>query len=124
MRDPIQASLTALAQAVDAPRSSGTALGNWRWTVRQRMASVRDALARESTQAADGWAVAREYSLVRERHSLISRLSQLGPLVLEAPDVEPVRVDLKRLLGDLAHHRQRLHDRLSDAVEIEFGGSE
>jgi hypothetical protein len=124
MNDPMQAALSALAQAVDAPRSAGATQGNWRWTVRQQMAAVRDALGRESAHARDGWAVAREYSVLRERQSLMTRLAQLGPMVLEASDLEPVRAELKRLVADLAHHRQRLRDLVYDEVEIEFGGSE
>lgn len=124
MRDPTQVAVTALAQAVDAPRSSGTALGNWRWTVRQRMAAVREDLARETVHARDGWAVARGYSVLRERNGLIGRLAELGPKVLEATDVEPVRIELKRLVADLVHHQQRLRDLVYDEVEIEFGGSE
>jgi len=124
MNDPLQAALNGLAQALDAPRASGAALGNWRWTVRQRMASVREGLARESAHAADGWAVAREYSVLRERNALMSRLATMGPRVLDAPEVERIRNELKRLIGDINHHRQRLHDLVYDEVEIEFGGSE
>ena len=124
MKDTMQTALQGLAQALDAPRTSGAALGNWRWTVRQRMATVRDGLARESAHARDGWAVAREYSVLRERNALMSRLSVLGPAVLEAPEVERIRGDLKRLLSDIVHHTQRLHDLAYDEVEIEFGGSE
>ena len=124
MNDPMQKALIGLQAALDAPRLSGAALGNWRWTVRQRMAAVREGLARESAQAADGWAVAREYSVLRERNALMSRLSTMGPKVLEAPEVEQVRDELRRLLVDIQHHRQRLHDLVYDEVEIEFGGSE
>jgi hypothetical protein len=44
--------------------------------------------------------------------------------VLENPDVEAVRVELKRLVADIAHHCQRLHDLAYDEVELELGGSE
>jgi hypothetical protein len=124
MNDTLQLALNGLAQAIDAPRSSGTALGNWRWTVRQRMTTVRDNLAHESTHARDGWAVAREYGVLRERNALITRLASMGPLVLESAEVEPVRAEIKRLLTDITHHRQRVHDLVYDEVEIEFGGSE
>jgi len=124
MNDPMQKALIGLQVALDAPRLSGASLGNWRWTVRQRMASVREGLARESAHAADGWAVAREYSVLRERNALMSRLSTMGPKVLEAPEVERIRDELKRLVQDINHHRQRLHDLVYDEVEIEFGGSE
>lgn len=124
MNDPLAVALNGLAQALDAPRSPGAALGNWRWTVRQKMAAVREGLARESAQAADGWAVAREYSVLRERNSLMTRLSTMGPRVLDSPEVERIRNELKRLINDIHHHRQRLHDLVYDEVEIEFGGSE
>jgi hypothetical protein len=124
MNDPLQVALNGLAQAIEAPRVEGTALGNWRWTVRQRMTAVREGLARESAQAADGWAVAREYSVLRERNALMSRLATMGPQVLEAREVDRILLDLKRLVSDIHHHRQRVHDLVYDQVEIEFGGSE
>ena len=46
------------------------------------------------------------------------------PAVLEHPDVAEVRQELKRLLADIAHHVQRLHDLAYDEVELEIGGSE
>lgn len=110
--------------ALDAPRAQGVALGNWRWTVRQRMAPVRDVLANETTGTGDGWLAAREGSMLRERNALLTRLSTLGPQVLEAADAESIRLELKRLLGDVARHLQRLSDLAYDDVEIEFGGSE
>lgn len=124
MKDPMQLALNGLAQAIDAPPVSGTALGNWRWTVRQRIAAVRDALGREQAQAADGWAVAKEYNVLRERNALMMRLSMMGPMVLESPEPDRLRIELRRLLNDLSHHCQRIHDLVYDEVEIEFGGSE
>jgi hypothetical protein len=120
----LQSALHGLAQAIDAPRLPGTPLGNWRWTVRQRMASVREGLARESTEAPDGWLAARESTVLRDRNALITRMSELGQGVLESPEVEQVRTDLKRLLTDIQHYRQKVHDLAYDAVEIELGGSE
>ncbi|KQY57543.1 MULTISPECIES: hypothetical protein [unclassified Nocardioides] len=124
MRDQVQHALAALAQMLDAPVTNGTALGNWRWTVRQRLAAVRDGLSLESAQAADGWLVAREGSVLRERTVLMTRLSALGPAVLEAADVSAVREELRRVVADISHHRQRLHDLAYDEVELELGGSE
>ncbi len=124
MNDPLAVALNGLTQALDAPRATGAALGNWRWTVRQKMASVREGLARESAHAADGWAVAREYTVLRERNALMSRLAAMGPRVLDSAEVERIRAELKRLINDIQHHRQRLHDLVYDEVEIEFGGSE
>jgi hypothetical protein len=52
------------------------------------------------------------------------KLATLGPQVLEAPDVEPVRSQLVRLVADLERHRQRLNDLVYDTVSLELGGSE
>ncbi|MGI8645053.1 MAG: hypothetical protein ACR2JD_01835 [Nocardioides sp.] len=121
-----RSALRDLSIALDAPRrtTSQAALGTWRWTVRQRMGSVRDLLVSESTQHQDTWLAARGGLMLRERNALMGRLSDLGPRVLEHPDVEVVRVELKRLLADVAHHVQRLHDLAYDEVEMELGGSE
>ena len=35
-----------------------------------------------------------------------------------------VRADLLRLLTDVTHHVQRIHDLAYDEVELELGGSE
>ena len=52
------------------------------------------------------------------------RLSTLGPEILETPDVEATRLELKRLLVDIQRHVQRLNDLAYDEVELELGGSE
>lgn len=121
--------LQGLQLALDAPRRPGVAqpevsVGNWRWTVRQRMAGVRDALIAESANAGEGWLAAREGNLLRERNSLLSRISALGPDVLHSPDVDRVRNDLRRLVVDISHHVQRVHDLAYDEVELELGGEE
>jgi hypothetical protein len=116
----LEQSILGLRQALDTPRRHHM----WRWLVRHRMAGVKDALNVEGHRTADAWLASRESSLRRERSGLLARLSQLGPLVLEAPDVEPVRADLLRLLVDLEHHRQRLNDLVYDTVSLELGGSE
>jgi hypothetical protein len=116
--------MQGLQQALDAPRRPGVSLGNWRWVARQRMAAVRDALVAESGNAGEGWLAAREGSLLRERNALLGRLSALGPRVLESPEVDGVRNELHRLLVDLSHHVQRLHDLAYDEVELELGGEE
>ncbi len=113
-----------LGQALDAPRQPAGALGSWRWTVRQRMAAVRDVLIAEADTPGDGSLAAREGSMLRERTALLNRLSTLGPEVLESPQVERVRTDLHRLVVDIARHGQRLHDLAYDEVELELGGSE
>jgi membrane protein required for beta-lactamase induction len=109
-----------LRQALDAPRRHHV----WRWVVRHRIAAVKEALAGETSRGGDAWLAAREMSLHRERAGLLRRLTDLGPLVLEAPDVESVRADLSRLVADLERHRQHLNDLVYDSVSLELGGSE
>jgi hypothetical protein len=120
----LPAALQALDQCLDAPRRPGIPLGNWRWVVRQRMASVRDALVGEAAGSDDGWLAARGGSAFRERNALLTRLSTLGPEILETPDVEATRLELKRLVLDLQRHVQRVNDLAYDEVELELGGSE
>ncbi len=120
----LSAAIHGLATVVgDFPRTPA-ATGTWRWAVRQQMAGVRDALVIETGSATEGWLAAREGSLLRERNTLLRRLSALGPNVLESTDVTAVRTDLKRLLVDIAHHVQRVNDLAYDDVELELGGSE
>jgi hypothetical protein len=127
MQDPVQSALHGLVQALDAPRpeaGDSGASGSWRWTVRQRMTEVRDSLARETALAHDGWLAAREFSVLRERNTLLTRMAALGPVVLESPEIDGVRHQVRRLVADIAHHRQRINDLAYDAVEMELGGSE
>ena len=116
--------LEGLAQVLEAPRRPGVSLGTWRWSVRQRMAGVRDALLSEPGHGHEGWLAAREVGLLRERDALLGRLRALGPRVLEDPDVDGVSSELHRLLVDVSHHVQRLHDLAYDEVGLELGGSE
>jgi hypothetical protein len=116
--------LRALDHALDAPRGAGVPLGNWRWSVRQRLAIVRDKLVAETLGPQDGWLAPRGGAAFRERNSLLTRLSALTPAVLEEHDPEEVRRDLKRLVIDIAHHVQHVHDLIYDDVEMELGGEE
>jgi hypothetical protein len=129
VRTGMSTALRALEQAIEAPRGNGKAtdsvsVGNWRWTVRQRMATVRDALAGEGGDPEDGWLAARGGRAFRERNQLLGRISALGPQVLENPDVDRVRNELRRLVADIGRHLQRLNDLVYDDVELELGGSE
>jgi hypothetical protein len=116
--------MSALHRALDVPPEPGIALGNWRWTIRQRLADVREVLIRESEHPDDAWLAARGTAALRERTALLARMGELGPQVLESPDVEKVRQALLRLLGDIDRHFQKLRDLAYDDVEMEFGGSE
>jgi hypothetical protein len=88
------------------------------------MGAVRDALVGEAAGSDDGWLAARGGSAFRERNGLLSRLSTLGPEILETADVEATRVELKRLVMDIQRHVQRVNDLAYDEVELELGGSE
>lgn len=120
----LPAALQALDHALDTPRKTGIPLGNWRWMVRQRMGVVRDELLGERAGSKDGWLAARGGAAFRERNALLSRLSSLATQVLETPDVEATRIELKRLVVDVNRHLQRLNDIAYDEVEMEIGGSE
>jgi len=113
--------LHGLEQAIVPPRP-GVPLGNWRWSVRQRLTGVREALVGENTSSDDGWLAARGGQAFRERGALISRLSLLSDSALTAPDPEELRHDLRRLIGDIGRHVQRLNDLAYDDVEMEVGG--
>ncbi|WP_028660155.1 hypothetical protein [Nocardioides insulae] len=121
---PLASALHALQDAVETPRRSGTSVGTWRWRVRQRLGSVRDALMSESSSAQDAWLAARGGVTLKERNGLLIRISTLAQQVLEAPDLERVRHDLRRLIVDVNHHAQRIRDLAYDDVELELGGSE
>lgn len=109
-----------LEQALDRPRRHQT----WRWLVSHRVARVHDALARENARATDAWLAPRQSMLARERDALIRKLDRVSGLVLDSPDVDAVRSELKRVVSDLQRHRQRLNDLVYDTVSLELGGSE
>ena len=115
----LEHALTALQQALDAPPRHGA----WRWLVRQRMAALESALTGSLSRDSGAGLAAREQSLERERAVLLRRLAELGAQVLDAPDVEQVRADLRRLVTDVERHRQRLNDLVYDSVSMELGGS-
>ena len=116
----LEHAIQGLQEALDAPRRQHM----WRWLVRHRMAAVKDALAPDGTRGGDAWLASRELTLHRERDMLVRRLTALGPEVLEAADLERVRVDLTALVGALERYRQRLNDLVYDSVSLELGGSE
>ena len=112
--------IVGLEQALDRPRRHQM----WRWLVRHRVSSVRDALVGESDRAVDAWLFPRQSTLEREREALLLKLNSLSAQVLDSPDVEPVRWELKRLVHELDRHRQRLNDLVYDTVALELGGSD
>jgi hypothetical protein len=99
-------------------------VGAWRWTVRRRLVPVRDRLLREHPTRREAWLSARHARALRERDDLLTRLDALSSQLLVAPDVDEVAGQLSRLLVDIEHHAQRVHDLAYDDVELEIGGSE
>jgi len=99
-------------------------LDAWRWSVRRQLVPVRDGLVRETPRRHEAWLSARAARALRERDTLLARLNRLATQVLSAPDVEPVRSELRRLLADIDRHAQRMSDLAYDDVELEIGGSE
>jgi membrane protein required for beta-lactamase induction len=116
----LNTAIIGLEQALDRPRRHQM----WRWLVRHRVASVLEALAGENARAVDAWLASRQSILVRERDALLLKLNRLAGQILEAPDVEPVRDELKRAVSELGRHHQRLNDLVYDTVALELGGSE
>ena len=73
----------------------------------------------------DGWLAARGGTRVpRAQRAALPAEHASGPQILETPDVEATRIELKRLLMDIQRHMQRLNDLAYDEVEMELGGSE
>ena len=68
-----------LRRAIEQPCRPGQNPGAWRWTVRQRMSEVREALHTESTAHDNAWLAARGGAVRRERTALLLRLGELGP---------------------------------------------
>ena len=119
--------MTATTSTLDGllrPVSVRDNVGAWRWTVRRRLVPVRDRLLREHPTRREAWLSARHTRALRERDDLLARLDQLSSLLLVAPDVDVIAGQLSRLLVDIEHHAQRVHDLAYDDVELEIGGSE
>jgi hypothetical protein len=98
--------------------------GAWRWSVRRQLVPVRDRLLREHPARREAWLSARATRALRERDELLARLNGLTAQVMVADDLEHLAERLSRLLVDLEHHHQRVHDLAYDDVELEIGGSE
>lgn len=116
----LENAIKGLQQALDTPRRQHM----WRWLVRNRMSTVKEALHATRSRGGDAWLAPREISLHRERNALLSRLAVLGPAVLEDDDLESVRNELLRFVSALEHYRQRVNDLVYDSVSLELGGSE
>lgn len=103
---------------------SSRAASNWRLMTRQQLTAVRQALTEEPIAAWDGWLAARSGTTDRERQQLLGRINALGTGLLDRLDTERVAAEVRRLLNDVEHYRQKLHDLVYDSVSMEIGGSE
>ncbi len=119
----LRTALSGLDEALDLPRPRG-ANRLWRESVRRQIESLRQCLDHETTPDSPEWVAARSGAILRERNTLLARLSTLGPQVQDAGEIDLVRAEIKRLLTDVNHHLQRLSDLAYDDVELELGGSE
>lgn len=97
---------------------------DWRWQVRKRLSCVREALSDGQARQWDGWLSARARTSNRDRRRLQARTAALAAGILERLDVDAAVRDLSRLVTDLDHYVQRLHDLVYDTVSLELGGSE
>ncbi|MFT4289353.1 hypothetical protein [Nocardioides sp.] len=108
---PTADAVRALDHLLDAPRGKGVSLGNWRWAVRQRLTTVRDRLTAESLNGQSSWLASQGGALRQERNDLLTRIGAQLPHVLEAPDPEALRRDLKRLIVDITRHLHRASEQ-------------
>jgi hypothetical protein len=97
---------------------------SWRWMMRDQLTAVRDALGDERFASWDGWLAARSGTTERERQQLLARLTAVGNGLLDRLDTDRAAAEVRRILLDVEHFRQRVHDLVYDAVSMEIGGSE
>ncbi|MGH3412321.1 MAG: hypothetical protein ACRDPH_04485 [Marmoricola sp.] len=107
-----------------ALREQGPATARSSTSLADRLGAIRDVLLAEPVHARDGWLDARARRTDRDRRRLVARLGALGARLHERTEVSPPTAEVRRLLTDLEHYRQRLHDLTFDAVGLELGGSE
>jgi hypothetical protein len=118
--DPLETAIRELRQILASDPTSP----EWRWHVRRRLSGVKDALSGVPARQPEAWLAARTVLSQRERSQLQGRLLALSAGVLDRLEADTIAHELRRLLGDLEHHVQRLHDLVYDSVSLELGGSE
>jgi hypothetical protein len=104
--------------------ATDSAAPEWRWNVRLRLSEVKDALTGPAPQQPEAWLDARSQLSNRDRFRLQARVAALSFGVLHKLDVESIVHETGRLMNDLEHHLQRVHDLVYDSVSLELGGSE
>jgi hypothetical protein len=117
---PLETAIKELRQVLAADATTP----EWRWLVRGRLSEVKEALADPQARQWDGWLSARAGTTSRERGRLQARVSALAAVILEKLEPDALQRELSRLLGDLEHYVQKVHDLVYDSVSLELGGSE
>jgi hypothetical protein len=117
---PLESAIKELRQILAADPTAP----EWRWNVRRRLSEVKEALASPPPQHPEAWLAARGRLSARDRFQLHARVSALSTGVLDKLDPEAIVHEVRRLLCDLEHHVQRVHDLVYDSVSLELGGSE
>jgi hypothetical protein len=117
---PLESAVKELRQTLAADPTAP----EWRWTLRRRLSDVKEALAGPTPGHPEAWLAARGRLSARERITLQARVTALAAGVLERLDDQAITKEVRRLLGDLEHHVQRVHDLVYDSVSLELGGSE
>ncbi len=117
---PLETAISELRQMLGADSSAP----DWRWQVRRSLSETKEALSGPKARQADAWLAPRVRTSNRDRRQLKARVTVLAAGVLDKLDTESITVELRRLVGDLEHYVQRLHDLVYDSVSLELGGSE
>lgn len=116
----LELAIQEFRRTVSADRSNP----GWRWSVRQRLSTVRDAVRDEAFWSRDGWLAARCASGDRERSQLLRRITLAGTGLLDRLDLDRVAAELDRLADDVDRYGRRMHALVYDDVALELGGSE
>ncbi|MCW2855813.1 MAG: hypothetical protein JWR52_1428 [Marmoricola sp.] len=116
----LESAISDLKQTLSGTRTAA----NWRMMTRQQLALVREALSDERFATWDGWLAARSGANDRERMQLLGRITSLANGLRDRLDTDRVAIEVRRLLNDVEHYRQRMHDLVYDSVSMEIGGSE
>lgn len=117
---PLETAVKELRQILSADWTAP----EWRWLVRRRLSDAREALAQPQPVHPEAWLAARGRLSNRDRFQLQARVAMLASGVLERLDAETILGEVRRLVNDLEHHVQRVHDLVYDSVSLELGGSE
>lgn len=117
---PLETAVRELRQILAADSTAP----KWRRNVRRRLSEVKEALARPGVRYAEAWLDARCTLSERDRFQLHARVVILTSGVLDPLSAPAIVQETKRLLCDLEHYVQRVHDLVYDSVGLELGGSE